>query len=537
MNGLPEQNYTPNGRYRELEELAAELRAEGVPDGADNLPEPSGTMLSAEPWPEPEPLGGKLPPVMALTPEMLPPALRPMVEDIAARMQMPLDFPAVGLMEALAAAVGRRARMQPKERDPWAVIPNLWGGIVAEPGSKKSHVLSEVMQPLKTLEREWQEEHRAAMQEHGLALEQAEFAKSVWKDAARKAMQAGKPTPARPTEAPEEPAQRRLMAGDATMQKMHEILAANPAGILVLRDELTGWFAQLDKPGREGERTFYLEDWNGDTGHSIDTISRGSVFVPHLCLSLFGGIQPSRLRSLLAEALRGGPANDGLMQRFQLLVWPDPLREQRQYVDRERDTAAARRVEAIFRRVVLLDPENPVLFRFDAEAQELFRAWLPDLENRAAHPRESAAMRAHLAKYASLMPSLALLFALCDGGSNGMVTLAHAQMAAAWCDYLESHARRVYSAQAPTEQANAVTLGRHLAAGELGKPGATFSLRELYRKGWEGLGDAESARAALAILEEGGWVRELPAPERKNGRPKSARYVISPFLEPRHGDL
>jgi hypothetical protein len=35
---------------------------------------------------------------------------------------------------------------------------------------------------------------------------------------------------------------------------------------------------------------------------------------------MLGGIQPGGLRSYLAEALADGPSNDGLIQRFQLLV-------------------------------------------------------------------------------------------------------------------------------------------------------------------------------------------------------------------------
>jgi hypothetical protein len=42
------------------------------------------------------------------------------------------------------------------------------------------------------------------------------------------------------------------------------------------------------------------------------------------------------------------------------------------------------------------------------------------------------------------MPALALLFELADGGVES-VSLEHARQSAAFCDYLESHARRIYS--------------------------------------------------------------------------------------------
>ena len=47
----------------------------------------------------------------------LPASLRPMVEDIADRMQTPPDFPGVVSIATLAGLCGRRAAIQPKERD------------------------------------------------------------------------------------------------------------------------------------------------------------------------------------------------------------------------------------------------------------------------------------------------------------------------------------------------------------------------------------------------------------------------------------
>ena len=144
-------------------------------------------------------------------------------------------------------------------------------------------------------------------------------------------------------------------------------------------------------------------------------------------------------------------------------------------------------------------------------------------------------MRAHLAKYRKLMPVLAMLFALADGAQE-VCTLHHARIAAAWCEYLETHARRVYAAQASPERAAAHVLGRKLAAGELGRPGSSiFKLREVYRKGWSGLGAKEYVLPALRCLEELGWVRKVPKPEGKQGR-SSEEYTISPRLEARHAE-
>ncbi len=275
-----------------------------------------------------------------LLPEMLPAALRPMVEDIARRMQVPLDFPGVVAAAALAGMVGHRACVQPKQHDcSWVEMGNLWGGIVAEPGSMKSPVLTAVIAPAKELQAEWRREYEAARWEHELAAEAADLELQAWKKEMVKPGQRKRPRPSGP---PEPPAERRLMAQDATFDSLHAMLANNPGGLFIFRDELAGWLAGLERQGREQERTFCLEAWNGNSPYTMDRVGHGSIHVPHTCLSIFGAIQPSRLRGYLAEALRGGPANDGLMQRFQLLVWPDPHGTAWRYSDTAPDAAAAR---------------------------------------------------------------------------------------------------------------------------------------------------------------------------------------------------
>src|SRR5713101_7730752 len=82
-------------------------------------------------------------------------------------------------------------------------------------------------------------------------------------------------------------------------------------------------------------------------------------------------------------------------------------------------------------------------------AQELFDGWRADLEHRLRAEEDHPVLLSHLAKYRSLLPSLALLFHLIDGvdtGRRGPVSGAAAAQAAAWCEYLAAHARRLYGA-------------------------------------------------------------------------------------------
>lgn len=197
----------------------------------------------------------------------------------------------------------------------------------------------------------------------------------------------------------------------------------------------------------------------------MDRIGRGSIQVPAACVSLLGNIQPSRLRSHLSDAVSGGPSDDGLFQRFQILVWPDAPREW-YLVDRAPNSSALAMGESVFFGLVKLSHEDPVRMCFAPDAQELFFSWWAELEGKIrGESGLSPAMVAHLSKYRSLMPTLALLFELADSvaSSSGIsedktVTLVHARQAAAFCDYLESHAHRCTSALRPVKLVRPATL-------------------------------------------------------------------------------
>src|SRR5579864_4654461 len=107
-------------------------------------------------WKAPEDLNSKLPTVPTFELDLLPTSLRPMVSDIACRMQVPVDFPAIVAVATLAGVCGRRAVILPKALDDsWVVVPNLWGAIVADAGMMKSPVIKAVTSAAQSVEKRW----------------------------------------------------------------------------------------------------------------------------------------------------------------------------------------------------------------------------------------------------------------------------------------------------------------------------------------------------------------------------------------------
>jgi hypothetical protein len=453
-------------------------------------------------WPEPEDLGHDLPLVPEFDPELLPISLRPWCIDMAERMQVPLDFPAVAAVASLGASVMRRAMIQPKALDSsWTEYGNLWGAIIGSPGMMKSPIITAVTAPLHGVEFLWHAEYQSQVAQAASNKREAELRRKAWEQqyvATLKKGGTGGDPPIHPDDSVSEPRQKRLITSDATFEKLHEIMADNPAGIACWRDELTGWLAGLERQERKSERQFFLEGWSGHSGYIVDRIGRGSIHVPHCCLSVFGGIQPNRIRSYLTDVLRGGPTDDGLIQRFGLLVWPD-FNGSWRYVDRLPNAIAQNGAVVVYQQLVKLDAENPLRLKFDRAAQELFIEWLTAHQKKVLCDDTPPVMCGHLAKYRKLMPALSLLFALADKYTD-TVPLDSAKRAAAWCEYLEPHAYRVYASKLFPEMEAAQLLARKLKGGWMAAE-PSFSVRDVYRPQWTGITSPEEGprRAGCAL--------------------------------------
>lgn len=490
-------------------------------------------------WPEPQPMPEGLPSVAPFDEALLPSILRPWIMDIAERIQCPPDFPAVGAMVALAAIVGRKIGIRPKRRDDWLVIPNLWGAIIGRPGIMKTPALQEPLKPLRRMEAEAAKEHKALLRQHQAAYLIASEQRKVARDKIRKALKTGgdasEQADALMADGQDEPTRKRYMANDASVEKLGEILNENPNGVLVFRDELVGLLKSLDKEGQEGARTFYLEAWNGTGSYTYDRIGRGTVEIEAACVSVLGGIQPGPLAEYLRSAASGGAGDDGLMQRFQLAVYPDIAKDWRN-VDQWPDSTAKQAAYDLFQRLHALDPasvaaqgdpdDGPPFLRFDEAAQGLFNEWRDELEHKLRRGTEHPILEGHLSKYRSLIPSLALLIHLADK-SSGPVSEQALLAACAWGDYLESHARRIYGPALLPDTVAGKALAHRIQTGDLADG---FALRDIYRNGWQSLATREDAERAVNVLLDLDWLRE--SVEATLGRHKT-RYWINPRLEVR----
>jgi putative DNA primase/helicase len=303
--------------------------------------------------------------------------------------------------------------------------------------------------------------------------------------------------------------------------------------MILWRDELVSWIRGLDREDQAGVRQQFLTLWNGYGRINVDRIGRGETVCESPCLSIFGCATPGGIQDYVQGALRGGRGDDGLLQRFQVTVWPDEPSEVK-VIDRKPDQLALQRVRDLFERLAGLDvrgiaddqcdPSEIPWMRFNPSAQEVFNGWLASKIQRCRAESMPEAIESHLAKYDKLVPAIALLIELCDG-SERAVSKRSVQRAVGWVQYLESHAMRLYAVAACPERVVASPLLNRLIGWDKDRP---IRVREIKHKGWRGLSDPKVIESTLEALEADGWLQSIEDGTTLRGGRSTMTYFLHP---------
>jgi putative DNA primase/helicase len=492
-------------------------------------------------WPKPRPLPNSLPPVDSFDLAFVPEGLKPWVEDIANRLQCPIDYVVVTAIVALGSVIGRRVGIKPQQKTDWVEIPNMWGGFIGRPGMLKSPAMQEALKPLHRLEGEAEKDNEIACEAYRAGLSAYKVQQQVKIALQKDALKKGRKIDEIDLEVgaePKEPAAVRYRTNDSSYEALGELLRDNPSGILVERDELVSLLKHLDREEQVVARGFYLSGWSGTQSYSFDRIGRGHIALGAVCVSVLGGTQPARIVEYVRRANFGNAGGDGLIQRFGLLVWPDvsaqwrnidqyPNREAREKAWQVFEHAAKLDLSAALRLGALKGQFDDIpCFRFDDEAGDDFLGWRTDFEKRLRGGELPAAFEGHLAKYRTLVPALALINHIADGG-KGEVPRKSLLRALAFSTYLESHAKRIYGSSLEGEVSAAKGILKHISAGDL-KDG--FTAREIHQHGWAHLSQSEDIVAGLSLLVDLDYLAEShPHPGPQGGRPK-VTYLTNPHL-------
>ena len=260
---------------------------------------------------DPQQIEESLSKVLPCPTETLPSQIVKWIRLLAESTGTPDDFFVAPFLVYVGSLIGRKRALNLREGTDWIEFPNLWGMEIGRPSSMKSVAMKAVEGPLSQLAKKATKAHLDASQDYEKSSDEWKLQKSVLqekykKDFKKMLEQGGEKTNVSVSGAaspPAEPKMKRYKTNDATVEKLGEILIDNHQGVLLFRDEISGLLNSFEKAGRETDRQFFLESWSGKQDFNVDRIGRGSIYVPALCLSVFGSIQPGPLSRYIRSTI------------------------------------------------------------------------------------------------------------------------------------------------------------------------------------------------------------------------------------------
>lgn len=477
---------------------------------------------------KPLPLPSGRPSVMPFNYNMIPACIGNYIRDVTERYQCPPDFVAIAAICGLSGILGNKALVCPKANDDWTITPTQWGALIGRPSTMKTPSLQAALDPIYEIEKSINSQHEEHLSDYEIKLVIEGIKHKNKNKTLDRLVKNGEEEKAklllRETTDTTQPIKPRIAVNDCSIEKLGELLNENPNGLILIRDELSGWLAKLNQEECQGDRAFYLECFNGNGSYTFDRIIRGTTHIKNCTLSLIGGIQPSKLSQLIRGAIYG-TNDDGLIQRMQLAVWPDDISSY-EWIDRAPNAEARETYYATFQKIHDLNfgNESPKKFRFSYEAQILFIEWMNEIQQKARSKNIHPALEAYLIKMSKTVAGLALLFELVGEGKDA-VSESSLAMALDFSEYLISHAERIFSIAGTAYIDNA-----NLILNRKNKLPSPFTERDILRKGWTGMTDPKDVTDALTLLLEHRYIIEA-SPSSRSSNATARTFVWNELPE------
>lgn len=455
--------------------------------------------------------------------DVLPEPVRSYVAAGAKAIGCEASYIALPILAALASAIGNTHRLRLKRS--WTEPAIVWTAIVGESGTAKSPALELALRAVRKRQHRALKEHAVAMKAWEADYARWEVERATWKKDAAKGKAASDPP-----EAPEQPVCPRTWTDDTTTEALVKKLQENPRGLLMVRDELAGWFNFDRYAGGKGggDAAKWLEVFGG-RALIVDRKTSGMEYVPRASVSIAGGIQPETLRRSLGQEHR----DSGLAAR---LLFAMPPRKAKRWTEDDVDEYTEAAVADVFDRLYALEPAidaegdpEPRLVTLSPEAK---RVWVRFVNEHATEQLrivgDEAAAWSKLEGYAARFALVLHLTRAAAGdptlAAMGMVDEASIAAGVVLVRWFAREVERVYAILGGDAEDREQ---RRLAEWIEGK-GGSVTARDLTHGLRAYRGDAPKARDALGELVEDRYgVWETPLPGSKGGAPAKRFRLVT----------
>ena len=206
------------------------------------------------------------------------------------KLNASIDFMCVSYLWLISVLVGNTLKV--KVKNGWIDSPILWISVIGSAGVGKTPDIKLILKPLLDLNsqeiKRYMKRQKEFKEYENLSKEDKQVNASI-----------------------EAPTKSQLIVDDVTIESLIDIHYHNPKSIGVFKDELAGWFKDMNKYRDGSDKERFLSAWSGDA-IVLNRKTSEDAFVENPFIPILGGIQPA----IFKEFQTNENQNNGFMDRM-----------------------------------------------------------------------------------------------------------------------------------------------------------------------------------------------------------------------------
>jgi hypothetical protein len=207
-----------------------------------------------------------------------------------------IDYMGCSLLWLISVCVGNSFEIEVKRG--WNENGVIWVAVVGKAGIGKTPSINNVIFPLNKL-------NFKEIKRYHIQLEQYNYYMSLPKKEKEELTE------------PQKPIKTQFIANDITLEALVDLHQESDNAVGVFKDELAGWFKDMNKYRAGSDLEFWLSCWSGKSV-SLNRMTRAGSFIEKPFIPVLGGIQPSIFNQFATDENK----DNGFLDRM-LLTFPD----------------------------------------------------------------------------------------------------------------------------------------------------------------------------------------------------------------------
>lgn len=228
--------------------------------------------------------------------EIFPKDIQHYIRECNLKLDSSIDYMGCSMLWLISTCVGNSINVEVKKG--WIENLTVWISVVGKAGLGKTPSISNVVFPLTKI-------NAKEIKNYIKESEKFTYYDNLTKKEKEEHLEIQKPR------------KTQFIANDITVEALVDLHQENDNAVGVFKDELAGWFKDMNKYRDGADLEFWLSTWSGKS-INLNRLTRAGSFVEKPFIPVLGGIQPTILNNFYTEENK----DNGFMDRM-LLCYPD----------------------------------------------------------------------------------------------------------------------------------------------------------------------------------------------------------------------